>query len=86
MRDFLLQISPITQASGIRVPLYIAHGAKDTRVPVAQAHEMAKAVRANGVPVWLAIFEDEGHNQFNNTNNDFNLFVWARFIQEYLLK
>jgi dipeptidyl aminopeptidase/acylaminoacyl peptidase len=86
MRDFLLQISPITQASGIRVPLYIAHGAKDTRVPVAQAHEMAKAVRANGVPVWLAIFEDEGHNQFNNTNNDFNLIVWARFIQEYLLK
>jgi dipeptidyl aminopeptidase/acylaminoacyl peptidase len=86
MRAFLTQISPITNASKIRVPLFIAHGAKDTRVPVAQAEEMAKAVRANNVPVWLAIYGDEGHNPFNNTNNDLNLFIWARFIEEYLLK
>jgi dipeptidyl aminopeptidase/acylaminoacyl peptidase len=86
MREFLTQISPITYASTIRTPLFIAHGAKDTRVPVAQAHEMARAVRANGVPVWLAVFADEGHNPFNNANNDLNLYVWATFIQEYLLK
>jgi hypothetical protein len=47
---------------------------------------MAKAVRANKVPVWLAIYGDEGHNPFNNTNNDFNLFVWVKFVEEYLLK
>lgn len=86
MRAFLMQISPITHVSKIRVPLYIAHGAKDTRVPVAQAQEMAKAVRANGAPVWLVVYEDEGHNQFTGTNNDFNLFVWAAFVQEFLLK
>jgi dipeptidyl aminopeptidase/acylaminoacyl peptidase len=86
MREFFTQISPITHASKIRVPLFIAHGAKDTRVPVAQAEEMAKAVRANNVPVWLAIYGDEGHNPFNNTNNDFNLFVWVKFVEEYLLK
>jgi dipeptidyl aminopeptidase/acylaminoacyl peptidase len=86
MREFLTKISPIAQAAKIRVPLFIAHGAKDTRVPIAQAQEMAKAVRANGVPVWLAIFEDEGHNPFNATNNDFNLFIWAKFVEEHLLK
>jgi dipeptidyl aminopeptidase/acylaminoacyl peptidase len=86
MREFLTRISPITQAAKIRVPLFIAHGAKDTRVPLAQAQQMATAVRANGVPVWLAIFDEEGHNPFNATNNDFNLFIWAKFAQEYLLK
>jgi dipeptidyl aminopeptidase/acylaminoacyl peptidase len=86
MRAFLTDISPITQASKIRAPLYVAHGAKDTRVPLAQAQQMVKAVRANGVPVWFAVFEEEGHNPFNNTDNDFNLFVWAAFVQEYLLK
>jgi dipeptidyl aminopeptidase/acylaminoacyl peptidase len=85
-REFFTQISPITHASKIRVPLFIAHGAKDTRVPIAQAVEMAKAVRANEVPVWLAIYGDEGHNPFNNTNNDLNLFIWAKFVEEYLLR
>jgi dipeptidyl aminopeptidase/acylaminoacyl peptidase len=86
MRAFFTQISPINHASRIRAPLFIAHGAKDTRVPVAQAEEMAKAVRANNIPVWVAIFGDEGHNPFNNTNFDLNLFIWARFVEEYLLK
>jgi hypothetical protein len=45
-----------------------------------------KAVRANDVPVWLAVYGDEGHNPFTNTNNDFNLFVWAVFVEECLLK
>jgi dipeptidyl aminopeptidase/acylaminoacyl peptidase len=86
MREFLTQISPVTQASKIRVPLFIMHGAKDTRVPLAQAQEMARAVRANGVPVWLAVYEDEGHGIANSANNDFNLFTWVKFVQEHLLK
>jgi dipeptidyl aminopeptidase/acylaminoacyl peptidase len=87
MREYLTQISPITYASRIRVPLFIMHGGKDTRVPPAQAQEMAGAVRKNGVPVWVALYGDEGHIAFANAaNNDFNLFTWARFVQEYLLK
>jgi dipeptidyl aminopeptidase/acylaminoacyl peptidase len=63
------------------------HGGKDTRVPPAQAQEMAGAVRKNGVPVWVALYGDEGHIAFANAaNNDFNLFTWAMFVQEYLLK
>jgi dipeptidyl aminopeptidase/acylaminoacyl peptidase len=86
-REFLTQISPITYASKIRVPLFIMHGGKDTRVPPAQAQEMAAAVRKTGAPVWLALYGDEGHIAFANAaNNDFNLFTWAVFVQEYLLK
>jgi dipeptidyl aminopeptidase/acylaminoacyl peptidase len=87
VREFLTRISPVSLAAKIRVPLFIMHGGKDTRVPPAQARAMAAAVRKNGVPVWLAIYGDEGHIAFaNSANNDFNLFTWAVFVQEYLLK
>jgi dipeptidyl aminopeptidase/acylaminoacyl peptidase len=86
VREFLTKISPITYASKIRVPLFIMHGGKDTRVPLAQAQEMAGAVRANNVPVWLVVFEDEGHGWANPTHNDFQLFSSVKFVQEYLLK
>jgi len=85
-REFLTQISPITYASKIRVPLFMMHGGKDTRVPLAQAQEMARAVRANNVPLWVVVFEDEGHGWGNPSNNDFQLFSSVKFIQEYLLK
>jgi dipeptidyl aminopeptidase/acylaminoacyl peptidase len=86
-REFLTHISPVSLAGKIRVPLFIMHGGKDTRVPPAQAQAMAAAVRKNGVPVWLAVYGDEGHIAFaNSANNDFNLFAWAMFVEEYLLK
>ncbi len=86
MREILTQISPVTQASKIKVPFYIGHGAKDTRVPLAQAQEMVRAVRATGAPVWFAVFDDEGHGLVNGTNTDFNLFIWGRFVEQFLLK
>lgn len=86
-RAFLKELSPATHVARIRTPLLIVHGGKDPRVPLAQAQAMAKAVRANGVPVWMVVFEDEGHLMFANTaNNDLNLLIWLRFVEEFLLK
>jgi len=86
MREFLIRISPLTQASKLKVPLLIIHGAKDTRVPVAQAEEMAKRVRANGVPVWTTVYNDEGHLLPSTTpNNNFMLYTWIEFAKRYLL-
>jgi len=86
MREFLTRISPVTQASKLRIPLLIAHGQKDSRVPVDQAEAMAAFARANGVPVWLTVYGDEGH-LFPTTraNNDFLFYTWIRFVQEYLV-
>jgi dipeptidyl aminopeptidase/acylaminoacyl peptidase len=86
VRDFLTRISPLTQASKLRIPLLIAHGQKDSRVPVDQAEAMAAFARRNGVPVWLTIYADEGH-LFPTTraNNDFLFYTWIRFMQEYLV-
>ena len=87
MADFLTRISPVTQASKLRIPLMIVHGANDTRVPIDQAEEMARLARANGVPVWLTVYGDEGHVMFisNVANNNFFVYTWIHFVQQYLL-
>lgn len=86
MREVLKRISPVTNASKIRVPMLIMHGRKDTRVPVSQAEDMASVVRANNVPVWTMIFDDEGHNLPSTTaNNDFYFYPWMLFVDKYLL-
>jgi dipeptidyl aminopeptidase/acylaminoacyl peptidase len=85
MREFLASISPVTHASKLRIPLMIVHGAKDTRVPVAQAEEMAALARANGTTVWLTTYEDEGHLFPSPVNNNFFFYTWIEFVKEYLL-
>jgi dipeptidyl aminopeptidase/acylaminoacyl peptidase len=87
MREFLTRISPVTHASKLRIPLMIVHGAKDTRVPVAQAEEMAAMARANGTPVWLTTYEDEGHLVPSpaSANNNFFFYTWIEFVKQYLL-
>ncbi|HVL69529.1 MAG TPA: alpha/beta fold hydrolase [Vicinamibacterales bacterium] len=87
MRAFLTRISPLTKAARIKTPLLIAHGRKDTRVPVAQAEAMYAAVKANGVPAWLVIYEDAGHENFPGSaaNGNFNFYTWITFAEKYLL-
>jgi dipeptidyl aminopeptidase/acylaminoacyl peptidase len=87
MKEFLTRISPVTNASKLRIPLLIVHGATDSRVPVGQAEEMARLARANGVPVWLTVYNDEGHLlPSKRANNDFLFYTWAEFAKQYLLK
>ncbi len=87
MREFLTRISPVTNASKLKIPVMIVHGARDTRVPVGQAEEMARAARASGVPVWLTVYSDEGHVLWaNGANNNFFFYTWIQFVREHLLK
>ena len=86
MREFLTRISPVTNASRIRIPLFIVHGRNDSRVPVGQAEEMARLVRANGVPVWVTVYGDEGHDFWAQpSNNNFFFYSWIQFLKQYLL-
>jgi dienelactone hydrolase len=43
--------SPVTQASAIKVPIYVLHGAKDKQIPVDQAQAFEGALKAAGAPV-----------------------------------
>jgi len=87
MRNFLTSVSPVRLASRIKAPLMIAHGRQDVRVPLAQAESMHTAVKATGIPAWLVIYADAGHENFPRTqaNSDFNFFTWILFAEKYLL-
>ena len=60
-REFLEEASPLNDASRIKAPLFIVHGANDPRVPVSEAEQIHKVLRANGVRSHLLVYPDEGH-------------------------
>lgn len=61
VREFLERISPVNNASKIVVPLSIAHGESDTRVPIGEGVKMWDIVSKNGVHAELIVCEKEGH-------------------------
>jgi len=84
-REFLKSISPLTYASRLKMPVFIAQGARDTRVPLSQAESLAAAIRANGSPLWYVVYTDAGHMQFTTATNNFNTYAWIMFVERYLL-
>ena len=86
MRAFLTRISPLTNVAKLRVPMFIAAGAKDTRVPISQAESLVRAVKSNGTPVWYVRFEDAGHQQLTAATNDLSIYTWVLFVKQFLLK
>jgi dipeptidyl aminopeptidase/acylaminoacyl peptidase len=87
MREFLKSISPVTRAADLKKPTLIAHPQKDSRVPVAQAQELASALKANNTPVWYLEVADANHDNFPGTlaNQDFILEGWILFFQKFVL-
>ena len=53
-------VSPVTYVSEDNPPTLILHGTHDTLVPYAQSEELAAALKANGVPVWLQTLPGSG--------------------------
>jgi dipeptidyl aminopeptidase/acylaminoacyl peptidase len=86
MRAFLQQISPTTNASKIKVPLFVIHGQNDPRVPLNEAQQIVQSVRQNGVPVWYLMAKDEGHGFSKKRNVDYQFYATVAFVKEFLLK
>jgi len=87
MRSFLTSFSPISRASELKKPTFILQPGKDIRVPVAQAHELLDALKANNATVWYAEFANADHDTFPGTiqNIDWMLDAWIAFFKAYLL-
>ena len=85
-RASLIRMSPVTNVKKLKVPLMIAHGRKDARVPIAQAETMFQAARGNGVPVWFVSYEDAGHENFPGSaaNANYNFYTWITFVEKFL--
>lgn len=85
MKAFLDQISPMTNAAKIKKPLFVVQGKNDPRVPLSEAEQMVKAVRAGGTPVWYLMAADEGHGFAKKKNADFMFLSTILFFKEHLL-
>ena len=54
-------ISPLAQVEKLKVPIFLAHGKEDTRVPIKQSALYAKALAAAGKPFEYVAYDNEGH-------------------------
>jgi len=63
----------------------VVHGKNDPRVPVGEAEQIVQKVRANGVPVWYLVADNEGHGFARKANADFYFYSMVAFIERYLL-
>jgi len=64
----LHRISPLFNASKIKVPLMVLQGANDPRVLKVESDEIVAAAKKNGVPVEYIVFADEGHGFVKKEN------------------
>ncbi|MCD9088610.1 prolyl oligopeptidase family serine peptidase [Stenotrophomonas sp. SY1] len=61
--------SPTGVAARIAAPVFLAHGERDERTPIAQANAMRSALTAAGrPPQWMAV-AGEGHGFYNDDNS-----------------
>ena len=86
--DFLATISSINFVDKINVPMYIAHGFNDPRVPVGEAMQLASALKdkaAKGdhrINPHLFIAPDEGHGFAKLNNRLYHSEYMAKFLKE----
>lgn len=85
MRAFLAGISPNRSAESIRVPLLVAQGQNDPRVPVTESDQVVTAVRRNLMPVWYMKALNEGHGFRKKENADLYRAIAFMFLEQYLL-
>jgi dipeptidyl aminopeptidase/acylaminoacyl peptidase len=82
--DFLWSRSPLSKADQIRIPMLIAQGANDPRVPQAESEQIVAAMKANGVDYEYMLFPDEGHG-FAKPENSLKFAAAAeRFLAAHL--
>ena len=85
VREFLESISPLNNVDRIRIPLLVAQGQNDPRVPVTEAEQIVAALRERDIPVWYMNALNEGHGFRRKENRDrFNEAV-VMFLREHLL-
>jgi dipeptidyl aminopeptidase/acylaminoacyl peptidase len=64
----LREASPLRRVEEIKVPILLAHGGLDARVPMEHARKFISAARRAGVTVEDVIYGEEGHGWFYPAN------------------
>jgi len=72
-KELLEAASPFFHVDRIKVPLLVAQGANDVRVPQAESDRIVEALKARGIDVPYMVKDNEGHG-FGNEENRFDLY------------
>lgn len=80
----LEEISPLTRASAIEVPLLVVHGELDTNVPIGEARQIVAALEELGRPVSYLQLDGEGHEYRRAESKELLLLRLLRFLGETL--
>lgn len=80
--EFLASVSPMTHIELIQVPVFIAHGFNDPRVPVEEAMQLAVALKDRGHSPQVFIAPDEGHGFAKLVNRLYFGERMAAFLKE----
>jgi dipeptidyl aminopeptidase/acylaminoacyl peptidase len=84
-REYLKSISPIARASELKKPTLILHPGKDARVPVSQAQDLVKALKANNATVWYVEFSEANHDNLPVIGGNYLLASWMWFFRNFVL-
>lgn len=84
MRQFLLDISPLTHAAKISKPLMVVQGKNDPRVPWTESEQIVRSLQARGTPVWYLLADNEGHGFARRENADYYFAAYMQFVQQTL--
>ena len=83
-REALAEVSPLQHANRIKVPVLMAHGGNDPRVPQSHSDRMAAALKAAGVDVEYLTKGNEGHS-FHLEENKIEFYHrMERFLARHL--
>lgn len=80
--EFLKSRSPLFRVEQIKIPLLIAQGANDPRVPQAESEQIVAALKEKGIDHQYMLFPDEGHG-FARPENRLKFYAAA---EEFLAK
>ncbi|MBV9999418.1 MAG: prolyl oligopeptidase family serine peptidase, partial [Verrucomicrobia bacterium] len=83
-KEWFLQHSPALNADKIKAPLFVAQGAKDPRVNIAESNQIVEALKKRGVDVEYMVKENEGHG-FHNEENRFSFYeAMEQFLKKHV--
>lgn len=82
--EFLQSRSPLFKVDQIKIPMLIAQGANDPRVPQAESEQIVQALKDKNIYHEYILFPDEGHG-FAKPENRLKFYAAAeKFLAKYL--
>ena len=82
--DQLARTSPLLRAAEIKVPVLLAHGGLDRRVPIEHARKFARAAQDGKVDIEVVDYLDEGHGFYDPANQADYFGRMERFFDKLL--